>query len=199
MGRRIVRHSRSASRIHRGHNRDGKANLYDGDRANWQQELRNGNPYSDVQACLPVLRAVNTGTPCVGVYANHGPGAKPTGPFSNQTLARDGLASRSTRSSETSVPKSHYWSRPRPYWPLRVGGCVSGEFYSAQNPADLSRIFILSPEALKERSLTTRSFVRPRNRHRDPAGSGRGRDCDRTPRRGGPARRVARSGSGGVG
>jgi hypothetical protein len=35
-----------------------------------------------------VLRAVNTGTPCVGVYANHGPGAKPTGPFSSQTLAR---------------------------------------------------------------------------------------------------------------
>ena len=41
-----------------------------------------------MQACLPVLRAVNTGTPCVGVYANHGPGVKLAGPFSSQTLTR---------------------------------------------------------------------------------------------------------------
>ncbi len=34
-----------------------------------------------------MLRAVNTGTPCVGVYVNHGPGAKPTGPLSSQILA----------------------------------------------------------------------------------------------------------------
>ncbi len=28
------------------------------------------------------------GTPCVGVYANHGPGGKPTGPLSSRILAK---------------------------------------------------------------------------------------------------------------
>jgi hypothetical protein len=39
------------------------------------------------------------------------------------------------------------------YWPLGIEKCVCVEFYSAQNPADLFRIFTLSPEPLKETEL----------------------------------------------
>src|SRR5699024_6342517 len=40
-----------------------KSDLRDGTHANRQQRLRDSHPYRVMQACLPVLRAVNTGTP----------------------------------------------------------------------------------------------------------------------------------------